>query len=189
MTKRTRRMRTKKMGKSVDLTGMRFGRLTVIKRNGHYVSPNRKQSHSLWLCVCDCGKQTMVRGGQLRNGKTRSCGCLHREKFKRITHNETKTPLYTIWRAMRERCNNPNSISYKWYGAKGIKVCDAWDNSYEAFRDWAVANGYTEGLTIDRMDSNLDYTPDNCRWLTRAENARISAKEMQRRRTNVQKSN
>lgn len=172
-----------------DLTGLRFGRLTVVERAGRYVPPSGKQTHITWLCKCDCGNFATVTAGQLRCGGTQSCGCLHRERFTTKTHGESRTPLYNVWRAMKERCNSPNSISYKWYGGKGVKICDEWNNSYESFRDWAVANGYTEGLSIDRIDSNLGYLPENCRWLTRAENARIAAKEMQRRRKNVQKSN
>lgn len=177
------------MGRTKDLTGARFGRLTVVERAGSYVSPNGKQTHSLWLCKCDCGNFTTVRASQMQSRMTQSCGCLHKETFNGKKHNGRKTLLYNTWRAMKERCNNPNSISYKWYGGKGIKVCDDWNNSYESFRDWAVTNGYTEGLSIDRIDSHLGYFPENCRWLTRSENSRIAAKEMQRRRQNVQESN
>lgn len=167
-----------------DLTGQMFGRLTVVERAGHYVSPNKKQTHALWRCVCDCGNTTLVRAGMLKNGQVQSCGCLQKDRVREANtkHNERWTPLYNIWRAMKERCNNPHSISYKWYGGKGIKVCDEWINDYNAFREWAKANGYSEGLSIDRINPDLGYCPENCRWLTRAENASIAAKEMQRRR-------
>ena len=165
---------------AIDLTGLRFGRLVVIERNGSYVSP-KGQAHRKWLCKCDCGNFTTVTASNLRSGETLSCGCLHRETFNNKKHNGRKTPLYNTWRAMKERCNNPNSIIYKWYGGKGIKVCDEW-NDFEAFRDWAITSGYKEGLSIDRIDSNLGYFPENCRWLTRAENSRRAAKEMQRRK-------
>jgi hypothetical protein len=166
-----------------DVTGMRVGRLVAIKRIGF-----NKYNQSVWECKCDCGNYTNVSIGQITSGGTLSCGCLHKETFNRITHNESKTRLYRIWCGMRERCYYNKSNVYKWYGAKGISICDEW-HKFENFRDWAMANGYKDDLTIDRIDSNKNYEPSNCRWITRSENARIAAKEMQRRRKNVQKFN
>ena len=166
--------------KQKDVCGMRFGRLVAIERVGM-----NRHSQSIWKCKCDCGNYTNVTIGQLTSGATQSCGCWHRETFTRTSHNESNTPLYKIWCAMKDRCSRPRSTSYKWYGAKGITVCDEWGSDYETFRDWAMANGYIKGLSIDRINSDLGYSPENCRWLTRAENARRAAKEMQRRRKNV----
>lgn len=166
-----------------DISGKRYGRLVAIGR------VRLNENHlSVWLCKCDCGNYCEVPLSGLTGGKTRSCGCLHKETFNRNKHKESKTRLYRIWAAMRDRCNRPGSINYKWYGGKGVKVCEEWSNDYESFRDWALANGYEDGLTIDRIDSEKDYCPSNCRWLTRSENARIAAIEMQRRRHSVQKS-
>lgn len=162
-----------------DVSWMRFGRLVAIKR----VGMNRYRQ-SIWECSCDCGNYVNVSIGQLTSGQTQSCGCLHKETFNRTTHNESKTRLYRIWRAMRERCNYHKAINYKWYGAKGVSVCRDW-NEFKRFRDWALSNGYRDDLSIDRIDPNGNYEPSNCRWIEREENARIAAKEMQRRRKNV----
>ena len=171
----TREMQSK--SKLKDISGWRFGRLTAIERVGF-----NKHGKSTWKCKCDCGNLKEVDIGNLSTGRTQSCGCLHRETFNNVTHNESKTRLYRIWHAVKERCGRPKAINYKWYGGKGIKVCQEWSESFEAFRDWAVKNGYSDELTIDRIDPDLDYSPQNCRWITRAENIGRSAKEMQKRR-------
>lgn len=158
------------MGKSIDLTGQKFGRLTVVERSGHYVSPNKKQTHSLWRCVCDCGNTTVVRAGTLKIGHTQSCGCLG--KLQRLTsatkHGQSSTRLYDVWVAMRRRCSDPKNKSYAYYGGRGIAVCEEWSD-FKAFYDWAMANGYSEGLSIDRIDVNGNYEPPNCRWATMKE--------------------
>lgn len=163
-------------GQFKDVTGKRYGRLVAIERIGV-----NKFGKAVWRCRCDCGQYSDVSIGNLTSGCTLSCGCLHKETFNRKTHGETNTRLYRIWCAMKDRCSRKGAINYKYYGGKGIRVCDEW-SSFQNFREWAIENGYSDNLTIDRIDSSADYRPDNCRWITLQENARISAKAMQKRR-------
>lgn len=171
------------MGNRIDLTGQRFGRLVVLERAEDHITKSGKKVKR-WNCLCDCGNKTIVRHGNLRNGKTTSCGCLHKEKVGAInrTHGLSAKHgrLYPLWKSIKYRCYNKNSKSYKYYGGRGIKMCDEWLNNPKAFCDWAVANGYKEEktdkhiniLTIDRIDVNGDYCPENCRFVTNEVQAR-----------------
>lgn len=158
------------MSKIIDLTGQRFGRLLVL---GRY-EKNDISGHAVWRCLCDCGETTTVSGSNLRSGQIKSCGCGMREfqHSPHTTHGGAASRLYSIWRGMRDRCCRKKNVAYELYGGRGISVCAEWEKSFEVFQQWALANGYRDGLTIDRIDADGDYCPENCCWVGRLEQSR-----------------
>ena len=153
-----------------DITGQRFGRLTVIKEadNRHYARRN-----SYWECLCDCGNTIVIQGGALRSGHTRSCGCLVKELLaeRATTHGMSYDRLYQTWADMKQRCSNPRCKSYPDYGGRGISYADEWNN-FEVFREYALSVGYDDTLTIERIDVNGNYEPGNVKFIPLKEQIR-----------------
>ena len=154
------------MAKGIDLTRQSFGKWTVLLCVG-----KNKKGEWLWLCRCECGREKAISGCILRRGDSRGCMSCH---IKRIhtKHGCCGTQIHNIWKQMIRRCESQNHKDYKYYGNRGIKVCSEWRRNFRIFRKWALANGYENGLTIDRIDNDGDYEPNNCQFLTRGENSR-----------------
>lgn len=157
--------------KSENLTGVRFGRLTALEICGI-----DKTGSTKWKCICDCGNTKIVCASSLKKGNTKSCGCLAKEvsrelakNLPRYKHGKRYTKLWYVWQGMKQRCFNSNNKNYKYYGERGITICDEWKNDFNAFYEWAITNGYTDNLTIDRINNDGNYEPSNCRWVTNAE--------------------
>lgn len=143
------------MEKYINLKNKRFGRLTVIKK---LEKPQGvKSAYAYWLCKCECGNEIVASSSSLRRGHTRSCGCLAKDLL--TSHGQSKTGLYRRWYGMRQRCNNPKDISYPNYGGRGIRVCEEWDTDFQSFYTWAIANGFSSELQLDRIDTNGNYEP------------------------------
>ena len=154
----------------IDLTGKRFGRLVVIRQDGY------RGGKIAWLCKCDCGNEKTISSGSLTNGYSTSCGCFRKEymKQKATKHLMTGSPLYYTYNNMKRRCYDERNDHYKWYGAENKTICDEWlgKKGFAAFAEWAMNNGYSDGLQIDRIDNSKGYSPDNCHFVTPKQNCR-----------------
>ena len=151
-----------------DLTGKKFGKLEVI---GVHDTGSRK---TYYVCQCDCGNIKVVRADALISGATKSCGCIKKEQDKinlsaNHKHKMSGTRIYETWQDMKRRCYNKQNARYDRYGGRGITVCDEWLNNFQSFHDWAISNGYSDDLSIDRIDNDGNYEPSNCRWSTAKE--------------------
>ena len=155
------------MNALIDITGNKYGMLTVVRR-----AESAPKGITRWECRCDCGNTVVVRGGNLKNGAVKSCGCLINIANKnRSTHGMSGSRLYQEWVNIKARCYNKNSKAYKRYGARGIGMCQDWFDSFDVFAEWALSNGYSDNLTIERIDNDKGYMPDNCKWISKGDQA------------------
>lgn len=154
------------MGKRLDVVeGQIFNRWTIIREVDANGSSRR------FLCKCDCGSISVVSINHLRNNRSKSCGCLHKEIASKssTTHGKSDSKIYSLYHGIKKRCYNPKSIGFKYWGGKGIKMCDVWLESFKVFEEWALSHGYEEGLSIERIDNDKDYCEENCIFIPRCE--------------------
>lgn len=144
---------------ALNISGNKFGKLTAKKPVG-----KNKKGQIIWLCKCDCGKMCEIPSSSLVSGNSKSCGCSRRKNGEIHNHR-----LYNIWRGMKNRCYNSSHMAYENYGGRGIEICEEWKNDFQTFYKWAVENGYSDNLTIDRINNDGNYEPNNCRWITQKE--------------------
>jgi hypothetical protein len=156
------------MGSLLDITGKKYGRLTVVKRDGG------KRFGPCWLCRCECGNEITAIGQNLKSGNTSSCGCIAREikTMRNVTHGKSHHPLYRVWKNMRQRCSNPKRPDYHCYGGRGIRVCERWDLFSNFLSDVTELGPRPAGWTIDRIDNDGNYEPGNVKWSTRGDQSR-----------------
>jgi len=161
-------LKGRKFAESKDYVGKVYGKLTILDLKVITLKNEKRQTQA--ICRCECGIVKQILLSSLKNGSTISCGCRKKECLNmRTTHGQTGTRLHRIWRAMRSRCSNINFKHFNYYGGRGIRVCSEWQNSFQVFYDWSIQNGYSDDLTIDRIDTNKDYEPSNCRWVSMKE--------------------
>lgn len=158
--------------KPIDITGQKFGKLTAIKLD--HIKKEKHGTRHFWLFKCECGKECIINKQYAISGHTKSCGCSKSEMITNalLTHNLSKSRIYITYHSMIARCYKETVQAYKNYGKRGIKVYDEWKNDFMAFYNWAMANGYKDDLTLDRINVNGNYEPDNCRWITKGEQTR-----------------
>lgn len=162
------------LDKYKELIGKKFGKLTVVDMNArqlYYPNGTKNGLFIEYVCQCECGNLVSVKRCRLLDGKTKSCGCLRKKitAERKTTHGLCHTRLNAIWHKMKSRCYSKTSDKYKHYGARGIKICEDWLKDFKSFYDWSLSNGYKDDLTIDRIDVNGDYCPQNCRWITQTQ--------------------
>ena len=168
------------MPKPIDISGQKYGRLTVRQKNGF------RNNKTYWDCDCDCGNKVTIQYYAIVSGRSQSCGCLRKENPNHKTHGKSSTRIYYIWNGMIGRCTRSSQKCYEDYGGRGITVCEEW-KKFEPFYDWAMANGYSDSMSIDRIDNDKGYFPENCRWvegLTQANNKRNNRPVIQRTLSN-----
>lgn len=160
-----------------DYIGLKFGRLTVVEESGPIVRTDGGKRRAM-KCICDCGNITIVVADSLSSGRSKSCGCLQREAISKLftKHGLKGAPEYKIWKDIRKRCNNPNDKYYHRYGGRGITICKEWDNFETFLKDMGPRPKSDERMTIDRIDNDKGYSPDNCRWVTNKANCRNTSR-------------